>query len=204
MLFFRHPLHDDTPNDGTISGSVFFANGSKVYGIKISLTQGTGGFAITGSTFFGFNNLDYYAITLGSRTNGNLVSSNLFYSCTQLINDTRTNNLTEYAEPGICLVYNGPRAFQEGIFANSTSSLHRVNVDRPTNKNNLALTGAASGSSPILETFGNNANINLQIITKGTSAIKFAPANISMSSLPTTKPSTSGFLWNNSGVLNVS
>jgi len=197
-------LKIDTPNNGTISGNVFFANGSKDYGISVSRTQGTGGLSITGNTFFGFNNLDYDAITLGSGTNGNLVSSNLFYSCVQLINDTGTNNLTEYAEPGIALVYNGPRVFQEGIFANSTSSLHGVNVDGPTGGNNLALMGAASGSAPILETFGNNANIDLQIITKGTGAVKFTGANISMSSLPTTKPSASGFLWNNSGVLNVS
>jgi len=89
-------LNITTPNDGIISGNVFFANGTKAYGITVSGTQGTGGLAITRNTFFGFNNLDYYPITLGSGTNGTLVSSNLFYSCTELINDSGTSNLTEY------------------------------------------------------------------------------------------------------------
>jgi len=132
------------------------------------------------------------------------VSSNLFNSCVQLINNTGTNNLTEYAEPGTGFVYNGPNIFLEGIFADSTSTMQEINVAGPANGNNLVLQGAASGSAPILETFGNDANIDLQIITKGTGAVQFTGANTSMSSLPTTKPSASGFLWNNSGVLNVS
>jgi len=99
-------LNIDTPNDGTISGSVFFANGTKAYSITILGTQGTGRLAITGNTFFGFNNLDYYPITLQSGTNGNLISTNLFYSCTEFIDDSGTNNMTEYAQPGngVCIV----------------------------------------------------------------------------------------------------
>jgi len=61
-------LNITTPNDGSISGNCFFANGSKSYRITVSGDQGTGGLAISGNTFFGFNNLDYYAITLGSST----------------------------------------------------------------------------------------------------------------------------------------
>jgi len=86
--YFLDTLYMHTPNDGTISGNVFFANGTKAYGITISGTQGTGGLAITGNTFFGFNNLDYYPITLGSGTNRNLVSTNLSYSCTEFIDDS--------------------------------------------------------------------------------------------------------------------
>jgi len=57
--------------------------------------------------FFGFNNLDYFPITLGSGTIRNLVSSSLFYSCSKLINDSGTNNLTEYAQNGNAVVYDG-------------------------------------------------------------------------------------------------
>jgi len=96
-----------TPHDGTISGNCFFANGTKSYGIAVSRDQGTGTLVITGNSFFGFNNLDYYPITLGSGTNGNLVSSNLFYLCTQLINDSGAGNMTEYAQNGNAVVYNG-------------------------------------------------------------------------------------------------
>jgi len=39
-------LKKDTPNDGTISGNVFFANGGKDYGIIVSGTQGTGDFQL--------------------------------------------------------------------------------------------------------------------------------------------------------------
>jgi len=83
-----------TPNDGTISGNCFFANGTKSYGITLLGDQGTGVLVITGNSFFGFNNLDYYPIILGSGTNGNLVSSNLFYSCRKFINNSGTSNLT--------------------------------------------------------------------------------------------------------------
>jgi len=47
-----------TPNNGTISGNCYFANGTKSYGITISGDQGTGRLVITGNSFFGFNNLD--------------------------------------------------------------------------------------------------------------------------------------------------
>jgi len=53
-----------TPNDGTISGNVFFANGTKAYGITILGDQGTGALVITGNIFFGFNNLGNYPIIL--------------------------------------------------------------------------------------------------------------------------------------------
>jgi len=128
-------LNIDTPNDGKISGNVFFANGTKAYGITILGTQGTGRLAITGNTFFGFNNLDYYPITLGS-TNRSLVSTNLFYSCTEFVNDTGTNNMAEYAQPGNGVVYNGNQIFQDGLFAHATSSLSGVNVAGPTGGNN--------------------------------------------------------------------
>jgi len=70
-------------------------------------------------------------------------------------------------------------------------------------------TGAASGSAPILETFANDTDINLQFITKGTSVVQFTSSvefnsSISMTDLPTMQPSASGFLWNNGGVLNIS
>jgi len=198
-----------TPNDRTISGNCFFANGTKAYGITVSGDQGTGGLVISGNTFFGFNNLDYFPITLGSGTNRNLVSSNLFYSCTQFINDSGISNMTEYAQSCKGVVYNGNRIFQTGIFAHATSSLSGANISGPMGGNNLVLTGAASGSAPILETFGNDADINLQFITKRTGVVQFTSSvefnsSISMTALPTTQPSASGFLWNNSGVLNIS
>jgi len=171
--------------------------------------QGTGGFAISRNTFFGFNNLDYYPITLGSGTNRNLVCPNLFYLCTQFISDSGIGNMTEYAQNGYVVVYNGPQVFQDGIFTHATSSLSGANISGPTSGNNLLLHGAASGSAPILETFGNGADINLQFITKGTGVVLFSGSiefnsSISMTALPTMQPSASGFLWNNGGVLNIS
>jgi len=64
------------------------------------------------------------------------------------------------------------------------------------------LQGVAFGSAPILETFGNDAGINL-LITKGTSVVQFSGsiefnAYINVTALFTMQPSTSGFLWNNS------
>jgi len=74
--------------------------------------------------------------------------------------------MTEYAQPGNGLVHNGPQIFQNGVFAHATSSLTGANISRPASGNNLALHGTASGYAPILETFGNDTDINLQINTK--------------------------------------
>jgi len=117
--------------------------------------------------------------------------------------------MTEYAQNGNAVVYNGNRVFQTRIFAHSTSSLTGANISGPTGGNNLAFQGAASGSAPIIETFGNDADINLQFITKGTGVVQFTSSvefnsSISMTALPMTQPSASGFLWNNGGVLNIS
>jgi len=136
------------------------------------------------------------------------VSSNLFYSCTQLINDSGIGNMTEHAQNGNAVVYNGNQVFQT-LFAHSTSSLSGADIAGPTSGNNLALQGTASGSAPILETFGNDTDINLQFITKGTGVVQFTGSvefnsSISMTALPMTQPSASGFLWNNGGVLNMS
>jgi len=103
-------------------------------------------------------------------------------------------------------VYNGNQVFQT---CHATSTLSGANIAGPTGGNNLLLQGTASEPAPILETFGNDADIDLQITTKGTSVVQFTSsiefnANINVTALPTTKPSASGFLWNNGGVLNVS
>jgi len=106
--------------------------------------------------------------------------------------------MTEYAQSGNGVVYNRNQIFQTRIFAHATSSLTGANISGPTSGNNLALQGSASGSTPILETFGNDADINLQFITKGTSVVQFTSSvefnsSISMTALPTTQPSASGF-----------
>jgi len=112
--------------------------------------------------------------------------------------------MTEYAQSGNGVVYNGNRIFQTRIFAHATSSLAGANISGPPGGNNLALQGAASGSAPILEMFGNDTDINIQFgVVQFTGSIEFN-SSISMTALPTTQPSASGFLWNNGGVLNIS